>query len=618
MKRNINRTNNIIAFCFVTVLAIFLSTNLSAQSCADGSYSFDDDIAPILTAKCGNCHGNQGGYSVATYASTLAGGTNCGPAVTPGTATAAASSLIDKTQFVNGGANAACGANMPTSGTPLTAAEYLAIEAWIAAGAQESCPAPPTNDCCTAATPLPVDATNTCVPTLGTNVDATDCMEATPSCASYAGGDTWYEVTVPASGQLTIDLDVGDGTVTDMGMSWYSGTCGALVELECDDDDGPGLFPSITQMGLNPGDVIYVQVWEFGNNAFGDFNICAYEPPPPPPGDECADPIPYPGDAAAGICVTEFDFTIFGDSGMPSPTCDFGGDAVAFFSWTSPIITAAGDPLDLNFDDGDGQTNDCDIGIEVYEGDCTTAPVSNCLGNVSGMVMGLTQGTDYILLIYDDSVPDASCDFCLSVACTSPTVVATAVCQPGDDSGFYVEVDLTNLGTINTDYTVDIGGAAQGNINATGITTYGPFPAGTPVDVVLTGVTNQTCGATITGLIKDCNVVDGIAEGDTFCSTDAAVNATPNIPPDPGVTAVLTAEGAFDGEVGLGLYDGTWDDGSVIGLPPAGMGLFGTDTETSLEGATPNGGAGSFDPNVTTAGNFGDPAPLGAYTFYCR
>jgi|GEM_PF-1204866 len=614
----------------------------------------------------------------------------------------------------------------------------------------------PANDLCANATPLTVDATETCVPTAVDNNAATDSGELpAPSCASYSGGDTWYSVTVPASGIVSVETNNdGSGTITDSGMSLYSGTCGALAEIECDDDDSAdGLFSLINLTGLTPGDVIFVRVWEFGNDVAGTFSVCAYEPlppppppandecanpvalpvnadlacgmvinttiesatdsgldtppednvicggtedddiwftfvatnnqhqidltnitgsttdlyhsvwegncgaltnllcsdpntstltgltpgntyyvriyswtattgqdsvfdvcigtpPPPPPGDECADPIPYPGDVEAGTCVTGFDFTIFSDNGNPSPTCDFGGDAVVWFSWTAPIITAAGDPIDLNFDDGDGQAMDCDIGIEVYETDCTT-PASNCLSNVSGNLTGLIQGTDYVLLVYQDSPASAACDFCLSIACSSPIATGTAICQPGDEANFYVEVNVTNIGVVNTAYTVDIAGP-QANITATGITTYGPFPSGTPVDVVLVGVDDVTCGITILGLDKSCNIVDGIAQGDTFCNTDATVAATPIIPPDPGVTAVLTAEGTFDGEIGLGLYDGTWDDGSVIGLPPAGLGLFGTDAETQLEAATPNAGAGSTDPDVAIAGSWGDPASLGA------
>ena len=517
--------------------------------------------------------------------------------------------------------------------------------------------AQPTNDLCADAIPLTVDPTETCVPTAVDNNAATDSGEAAPSCASYSGGDAWYSVTVPASGNVTVETNNdGSGTVTDSGMSLYSGSCGALTEIECDDDDSAdGLFSLVELTGQTPGDVIYVRVWEFGNDVAGTFSVCAYEPlppppppandecvdaipltaemgmctgttpgtttssteslpgcigtanddvwfsfvatdtnqdiditgtggtttdivtevfdacagtsiacqdtpnspinltgltvgttyyfrvytwsavadtdteftvcvgtpPPPPPGDECADPIPYPGDVETGTCVTGFDFTVFGDSGNPSPTCDFGGDAVAWFSWTAPIITAAGDPIDIEFDDGDGQAADCDIGIEAYEVDCTT-PASNCLGNVSGTLTGLTQGTDYILLIYDDSAPADNCDFCLSIACSAPAVAATVSCQPGDEGNFYVEVDVTNFGVGNTAYTVDVGGP-QANITAIGMTTYGPFPSGTPVDVVLTGVDDAACGATITGLDKDCIcdplAVEAVADG-TVCPGD--------------------------------------------------------------------------------------------------
>jgi len=68
-----------------------------------------------------------------------------------------------------------------------------------------------------------------------------------------------------------------------------------------------------------------------------NFNACATvdDGSCTPLEDECVGAVAYPGDVSAGTCVTGFDFTPFTDSGMssPSPTCDFGGDAVAWFSW---------------------------------------------------------------------------------------------------------------------------------------------------------------------------------------------------------------------------------------------------------------------------------------------
>jgi len=96
----------------------------------------------------------------------------------------------------------------------------------------------------------------------------------------------------------------------------------------------------------------------------------------------------------------------------------------------------------------------------------------------------------------------------------------------------------------------------------------------------------------------------GLADGDTFCTDDAATTVMAILPDSP-VTAVLTDQGSFDNELGIGLYAGMWDDGSTIGLPPAGTGLFGTATEPSLEGSTPGAN------NVSGNSDFGNPAATG-------
>ncbi len=118
---------------------------IMSQSCSDGSYSFIDDIAPILNSRCAGCHGGVSGFNVATYADVQAGGNNCGPGFTPFDASATASSLIDKLQWAIGGPNATCGNNMPQSGGPVTSAQFTAIQTWILQGAKEECP---TNSNC--------------------------------------------------------------------------------------------------------------------------------------------------------------------------------------------------------------------------------------------------------------------------------------------------------------------------------------------------------------------------------------------------------------------------------------------------------------------------------------
>ncbi len=150
-------------------------------------------------------------------------------------------------------------------------------------------PPPPINDECANAIPLTV-STTTCSFTQYTNAQATASAGVpAPGCASYSGGDVWFKAVVPATGRLVIDTQTG--VMTDGGMAIYSGTCGSLTLIECDDDDSNnGLMPMIDKSGLTPGATIYIRVWEYSNDNLGTFSICAYSPPPPP---GCFDSDPF-------------------------------------------------------------------------------------------------------------------------------------------------------------------------------------------------------------------------------------------------------------------------------------------------------------------------------------
>ncbi len=94
-----------------------------------------------------------------------------------------------------------------------------------------------------------------------------------PGCANYSGGDYWFQVTVPASGNLS--FETGDaGGFTDGGLAIWTGPCNALTNVACDDDGGTGTFSLINQAGLIPGSTVFIQVWEYGNNSFGPFELC--------------------------------------------------------------------------------------------------------------------------------------------------------------------------------------------------------------------------------------------------------------------------------------------------------------------------------------------------------
>ncbi|WP_146193464.1 T9SS type A sorting domain-containing protein [Flavobacterium sediminis] len=140
---------------------------------------------------------------------------------------------------------------------------------------------PPANDECANATVLTPGGVFADNAVIGYNTAATDSGETAPGCALYLGGDVWYTVTVPASGSITIETnnDSANGSsVTDTGMAVYSGSCGSLTLIECDDDDSAdGNFSLVALTGQTPGEVLYVSVWEYANDTEGSFQVSAYD-----------------------------------------------------------------------------------------------------------------------------------------------------------------------------------------------------------------------------------------------------------------------------------------------------------------------------------------------------
>lgn len=142
-------------------------------------------------------------------------------------------------------------------------------------------PPPPANDDCSGAialTPGSVFGTN---PLVATNVSATNSANIpAPGCVTNTiGGDVWYSVVVPASGNITVETNANTGSsVADTVLTLYSGACGSLVLIECDDDDSEdGNFSKVVLTGRTPGEVIYARTWEYGNDTTGNWRISAYD-----------------------------------------------------------------------------------------------------------------------------------------------------------------------------------------------------------------------------------------------------------------------------------------------------------------------------------------------------
>jgi hypothetical protein len=273
-------------------------------------------------------------------------------------------------------------------------------------------PLPPSNDDPCSATPLAVNASCTFTPT--TNASATGSTGVpAPGCANYVGGDVWYTVVVPASGDITVETN--SGVMTDGGMAIYSGVCTALTLIECDDDDGNGLMPSITLNGQTPGATLFVRVWEFGNDNNGAFEICAHipaPPPPPPANDDCGGALN--ATVNSGGCAVQTTGTIGGaTASVQDPTGCFGTeDDDVWFSFVAPATGS----VSIALNNVVGTTTD--LYHSVWEGICPalTLVAGSCSDPNSSQLSGLTPGATYYVRVYSWTATggqNTSFDLCL-------------------------------------------------------------------------------------------------------------------------------------------------------------------------------------------------------------
>ncbi|ESU26470.1 hypothetical protein FLJC2902T_24390 [Flavobacterium limnosediminis JC2902] len=136
---------------------------------------------------------------------------------------------------------------------------------------------PPVNNDCSGATVLTPGGVFSENPEAVALLGATNSNPPAPGCASFLGNDVWYAVTIPASGTLTVETNNDGSGNYDTGMAVYSGTCGALTLIECDDDDSLDGAYSMVNLTRTPGEVVYVNTWRYGGGAAIAYQIAAYD-----------------------------------------------------------------------------------------------------------------------------------------------------------------------------------------------------------------------------------------------------------------------------------------------------------------------------------------------------
>ncbi len=239
---------------------------------------------------------------------------------------------------------------------------------WAGPEAGRTSGPPPVNDTCGGAIEIPVGTT--CTNTVISNFDATDSGVPDPNCGNYNGGDVWFKFTAPSNDDIVVKLSgIAGSDVHDTGMALYDGDCSNLNLIECDDDGGPGLFSSIT-ISATAGTTYYVRVWEYGNNAFGEFNICAFIPSPPN-NDNCMNGlVVHIQDSTCSNIIT-VDNSLATDSGVSAPNCaNYQGNDI----WFKVVVPASGhvEMETVNV----GGVND--TGMAFYTGSCSNLTEVDC------------------------------------------------------------------------------------------------------------------------------------------------------------------------------------------------------------------------------------------------
>ena len=88
---------------------------------------------------------------------------------------------------------------------------------------------------------------------------------------------------MPASG--VVNITTNPSGISDAAMAVYTGTCGSLTLLDCNDDYSTtlgGYMPEIRIRDISlAGQTIWIRIWPESGN--GTFSLCVYEPEEPLP-----------------------------------------------------------------------------------------------------------------------------------------------------------------------------------------------------------------------------------------------------------------------------------------------------------------------------------------------
>ncbi|MCB0380078.1 MAG: hypothetical protein KDD24_02395, partial [Flavobacteriales bacterium] len=222
--------------------------------------------------------------------------------------------------------------------------------------------------------------------------------------------DGWFTTTVDPSGNVSIYAAGSDPVV-----GIYSGTCGSLTLVSCDDDGGTSLDALASATGLTPGATVWIRVWDY-NGGTGTYTI-APSGGTPPVNDNCATPTnltvnaaPIGGtDYCATVAATDWLDCEGNTEGNVWYTFTLSGTGQTTVNITNISCFGSGNGVDVTV-----MTGNCAAFTSVI---CQQAISSNSAINFAGV-----SGTTYYIMVDGDNAGGANslCTFNIDVDLAAP------------------------------------------------------------------------------------------------------------------------------------------------------------------------------------------------------
>ena len=404
------------------------------------------------------------------------------------------------------------------------------------------------NDECADAAPITPGTPEPFATTLATP----SVPDFTASCGAGGGStsskDIWFSFTATADYQARATTC---GTANyDTKIEVYSGSCGALVTVGCNDDAGGCAgFTSQADFAAVSGTEYFVRIGGWGTTDEGGGFVLVTAPPSAVPNDECADALPITPDV-----LTSFDTSLASPSAPDfTASCGAGGGSTSSNDvWFSFTATS----------DYQARATTCgtaayDSKIEVYSGSCGALvsvgcndDFAGCAGFTSQADFAAVTGTEYFIRIGGWGTTDAGSGDILLTDVPPPAL-------PNDDCGGAIAIGLGETLTDNVGAsagTEDLDCAFNGEASDVWFT-YTAI-GNCPVTVDLAGSSFDTAMKAYEG---SCSTLFPVA-----CNDDATgLQSLVTWQADPGTTYFIQV-GGFNGATGDIVMNVSEGLGSVV------------------------------------------------------